>query len=272
MILIAMLFLLAPIIMFLILARREHHDPSEDYLRAVRETVVPEPSQASHSLVSVDVHQPVTVVTWARKDQIQKFKEQPQAYKYIWVTVVPKLKSFCQEYARSQGPDAEHLTSRLEQRLGLPPGSNDTLFVELTVPDPSDSSKFFRPCGVPAPTGQTCQPGSPPDSTEIDRDIDAVNNKDAGGKPLDPNDEKKKYVESWYWFLDKYYESFAIEYDPSARTSPYPWSSLGYTFDWAPKEDGSDEFVRWGESEFVIAPGTPIKFLSATDTIAYCSP
>jgi len=269
---IAAFFLIVPIIGLLIIAARGPATLRKEYLRAVRQTVVPKPSQVSLSLVSVDPHHPVTVVTWARQDQVEKFKEQPQALKYVWVTVAPKLRSFCQEYVKSRHPDREQLTLRLEQRLGLPPGSNDTSFVELTVPDPSDTSNFFRPCGDPSPIAVACQPASPPDPTEINNDVAAVNNKDASGPPLDPKGEKKKEIESWYWFLDKYYTSFATEDDPAAWKAPYPWTSLGYTFDWAPKGYGSGDFVRWGESEFVIAPGTPIQFLSATDTVAYCSP
>lgn len=265
-------FLIAPIIVLLILAKREDAAIRKDYLRAVRETVVPESSEASDSLVSVDIHQPAIVVTWARQDQISKFKEQPQAYKYIWVTMVPKLKSFCTDYVKSHGTNQEQLTLRLEERLGLPPGSGNTLFVELKVPDISDTSKFFRPCGDPSPAGQTCKPASPPDPTEINADVDAVNTKDTSGQPLDAKGGKRKDVKTWYWFLDKYYSSFATEYDPAARQAPYPWTSLGYTFDWAPKEDGSEDFVRSGESEFVIAPGTPIQFMSATDTATYCAP
>jgi hypothetical protein len=264
-ILIATFFLVAPIIVLLVIAARGNRNPSEDYLRAVHETVAPKPSQASYSLISINSHQPVTVVTWARQDQVQKYKEQSNAFKYIWVTVVPKLRTFCQDYVRSRGPNPEQLTLRLEQRLGLPPGSNNTAFVELKVPDPSDPSKFFRPCGDPSTDTKTCQPASLPDQAVVYNDLEAVNNKDKNGQPMDPDGKKKMGIQRWYWFLNKYYTSFATE-------PPYPWTSLGYTFDWAPKEDGSEEFVRWGESEFVIAPGTPIQFLSATDTVAYCSP
>ena len=86
-------------------------------------------------------------------------------------------------------------------------------------------------------------------------------------KPLvDPKalDGNSKKVEQ-YWLLSNYYWSFAPPYQ-------YPWTSLGYSFDWAPREDGSEDFVRWGESEFVIPPGVPIQFVSATDTVAYCTP
>lgn len=250
-ILIAMFFLLAPLVVLLIMARG-HSDPTEDYLRAVSATVRPDLSQVSHSLVSVRLDQPVTVVAWLRQNQVPDYKgKTAPGYKDTWVTVVPKLKSFCQDYVKSNGAGPTQLALRLKQRLGLPPDSNYDSFVELTV-DPKDISNFFRPCGDPSPATNTCQPASPPTPEKVWNNLKALN----------PGNGRE--VET-YWFLSKYYASFASPYQ-------YPWTSLGYTFDWAPKEDGSEDFVRWGESEFVIPAGAPIQFVSATDTVAYCAP
>lgn len=250
-VLIAAFFLLVSIVALLTIAW-EHRVPAEDYRRAVRETVRPDPSHVSHSLVSVNLDQPVTVVTWIRRNQVPDYKgKTAPKYKNTWVTVVPRLKSFCQDYVKSHGADPRHLTLRLQQRLGLPPESNYDSFVELTV-DPKDISKFFRPCGDPSPSTNTCEPASPPKPEEIEDNL----------KALDPGNSKE--VEK-YWLLSNYYWSFASAYQ-------YPWTSLGYTFDWAPKEDGREDFVRWGESEFVIPAGAPIQFVSATDTVAYCTP
>jgi hypothetical protein len=251
-ILIAAFFLVAPIVVALTIAGKGHRDPTEDYRRAVRETVRPETSHVSHSLVSVPLDRPVTVVTLTRRKQVPDYQgNTAPEYKDTWVTVVPKLKSFCQDYVRSHGADPSQLTLRLNQRLGLPPDSNYDSFVELTV-DPRDISNFLRPCGEPSPDSNTCQPASPPTPEKVKKDL----------KALDPGNSKGVQK---YWFLSKYYSSFASDH-------PYPWTSLGYTFDWAPKEDGSEDFVWWGESEFVIPAGAPIQFVSATDTVAYCTP
>jgi hypothetical protein len=264
-ILIATFFLSVPFVMLLIIAWRGHRTPSEDYLRAVRESARPELSHVSHRLVSVPLDEPTSVVTWTRRSQVSNYEgETTPQDRDTWVTVVPFLKNFCRDYVKLRHADPMQLTLRLKQRLGLPLVSNYDTFVELAV-DPKDLSKFFRPCGDPSPDTNTCQPASPPKPTDIDNDLGAANNKDKNGQPKESKEKKMQGIQSWYWFLDKYYTSFATE-------SPYPWTSLGYTFDWAPKEDGSEEFVRWGESEFVIAPGTPIQFRSATDTVAYCSP
>jgi hypothetical protein len=117
--------------------------------------------------------------------------------------------------------------------VGLPPGFNYDSFVEFKV-DPKDTSRFFRPCGNQSPTTTTCDPASPPKPWEVRNDLTAS---DTGtGKKVEQ-----------YWLLSNYYWSFSPK-------DQYPWSSLGYSFDWAPREDGSEDFVRWGESEFVISP------------------
>lgn len=243
-------FLVAPVVMLLKFAPAERV-PAEDYIRAVRAAMQPGPKDVSRSLLSVNLDQPVTVVTWLRSDQVPLYKDKTPDKKNTWVTVVPWLKAFCQNYVRSHGPDPEQLTLRLKQRLGLPPGFNYDSFVEFKV-DPKDTSRFFRPCGNQSPTTTTCDPASPPKPWEVRDDL----------KASDTGTGKK--VEQ-YWLLSNYYWSFSPK-------DQYPWSSLGYSFDWAPREDGSEDFVRWGESEFVISPGVPIRDVSATDTVAYCTP
>jgi len=171
------------------------------------------------------------------------------------VTVVPWLKAFCQNYAKSHRDDPEQLALRLKQRLGLPPGFSYDSFVEFKV-DPKNTSRFLRPCGDQSPNTTTCNPASPPKPWEVRDDLNAL----ADPKAAAVND--KKVAE--YWLLSNYYWSFSPK-------DQYPWSSLGYSFDWAPSEDGSEDFVRWGESEFVIPPGVPIQDVTATDTVAYCT-
>jgi len=67
-----------------------------------------------------------------------------------------------------------------------------------------------------------------------------------------------------YRLLNTYYETHATK-------DQFPWTYLGYTFDWAEKQD-SDDFVRFGESEFIVPAGTNISFVSASDTATYCKP
>jgi hypothetical protein len=251
-ILVAAFFLVVPIVTLLRVALAER-DPNEDYIRAVYAAMQPGPSYVSHSLVSVNLDKPVTVVAWMRRNQVPDYEGKTVApgNKNTWVTVVPRLKSFCQDYVKSHGADPAQLTLRLKQRLGLPPGPNYDSFVELKV-DPKDISNFFRPCGDPSPSTNSCEPASPPRPEEIKDKL----------KALDPGHSNEVQQN---WILSNYYWSFASPYQ-------YPWTTLGYTFDWARKEDWSEDFVRWGESEFVIPASAPIQFASVTDTVAYCTP
>jgi hypothetical protein len=258
---IATIFLFTPVGFLVRMGWKHRHDPApayndyikpvqDDYIRAVHAAMQPESSYVSRALVSINRNQPLTVATWKRNEQVPDLQG-GVAKKDIWVTVVPQLKSFCQDYVRSHGADADQLNLRLKQRLGLPPDPSYQWFVELTLA-PKDVSKLFRPCGDPSTDTNTCEPASPPKPYEI-------TNKLKTSKLPSSKDVQQ------YWVLSRYYETFASD-------DPYPWTSLGYTFDWAPKEGAVDDFVRWGESEFVIPAGTPIQVTSQTDTVTYCTP
>lgn len=252
-VLISAFFLVVPVALLFGITRERPRSVAEDYLRAVHEAMQPKSSYISHSLEPVNLDQPVKVVTWMQSKYVSDYKGETIAPKDTWVTVVPRLKSFCQDYVKSHGADPEQLTLRLKQRLGLPPESHNDTFVELTVDEPRSILKFFRPCADPAPDSNTCQPPTPTVPQGIWKyDFKAL----ASG---DSHEIEK------YWLLTNYYWSFA---SPDCQ---YPWTSLGYTFDWGTKNDGSEDFVRWGESEFVIPAGAPIRFVSATETVAYCT-
>jgi hypothetical protein len=257
-ILIAGFFLVAPIALLMRIAWADNAPTAEeltqDYIRAVQTSLWPAPSEVSHSLLEVDPNKPVTVVAFMRREKVANYEgksETPKDKDQTWVTVAPMLKTFCQQYVKEHGSDPDQLKLRLKQRLGLPPQPDYDTFVELKL-DPKDVSKFFRPCGDPATNTNSCEPPAPPQPEEIREKL----------KKLNVADDKEFQP---YWVLSNYYRSFASQYQ-------FPWTALGYTFDWAPRENGSGDFVRRGESEFVIAPGTPIQFLSSADAVAYCTP
>jgi hypothetical protein len=147
--------------------------------------------------------------------------------------------------------------------------------VELTI-EPGDlystkstgpSPKLLRPCADPSLDTDSCKlardlPAPDPEHPDIAarpprgwNEVDAASKLSSG---LRANQS---------WFLGKYYWSFA-----SVPDHQYPWTSLGYTFDWAPKEDGGDDFVRRGEDEYVIQGKTKLKFVSSLSTLEYCTP
>ena len=85
--------------------------------------------------------------------------------------------------------------------------------------------------------------------------------------PLGPPDDSNS--QHALWIYRQYYYSFG-----QARPSSYPWTSLGYTFDWAARihAAGDNEFQKFGESEFVIRKGAPIEVIGAQSTAEYCKP
>jgi hypothetical protein len=70
------------------------------------------------------------------------------------------------------------------------------------------------------------------------------------------------------FFYQQYYSSYG-----SARPVEFPWTSLGYTFDWAYKSAGLGgrfDFIQVGESEYVVPPKTKMKVVSKMTTAEYC--
>lgn len=201
------------------------------YASGILHTAFPHEHDVAKSLVTIPVDtKSVVVVTWARAN---KFKlDQRTATSDIWVTIAPSIKAFCRTIQ-----DRRNLALRLEQRLGLPPLNGKGEFVEIVVADPDKN--LFRPC---------------PDS-DIHHNGCTVG---FGSKGYPP--EVEKLTPRQIWFLSQYYQSYAL-----ARPEQYPWTALGYTYDW-----GSEDHV--GESEFVIPRGSGVKVQSIARTEDYCRP
>ena len=208
---------------------------SETYSRAVAVTVTPHPENASPALVTFPGDQELTFATWIRANQAARYKD--TAPQDIWVTAEPQLQEFCRKFSADHDNDPDQLTLRLEQRLGLPPGNGKTTFLRIRLPHPA-AAGIFRPCANPSPAVANC--------------------------PATPPDEKANPAHAT-WIYRQYYFAFS-----APQPSLYPWTALGYTFDWAPAEPGAGEFHRVGESEFVIPQGAPIQVIDAVATADYC--
>jgi hypothetical protein len=146
----------------------------------------------------------------------------------VWVTQVPEVRDSC------AGFTGDDLTLRLEQLLGLPPHTGDTLMVEMTVP----AAALFRPVTDPAvttryPCGDTIQAGC--------------------GQSF-PAAVDTSHVR---WIADQTLTLWAIP-------RGYPWTRLGYTYNWHP---GSP---RYGASEYLIRAGTVATDVTVQLVRAYC--
>lgn len=131
-----------------------------------------------------------------------------------------------QRFCKGTGLSGDALTARLEQRLGLPPGGTYDRVVEFWVL-PED---MFRPSPDP----------------EIDDSVAQLEFPDGA------TDEHRAWIEAQ--------REGSYTGDPG-----YPWTQLGYTYDWAP---GAGSEV--GESEFVVREGSEVVVESVTAHADYC--
>lgn len=210
------------------------------YDRAVSAARLPRISGVSKTLLTIPLDQPVNVVAWVRKDQTDRLKVDSGAWvtaapAETWVTVEPHLQAFCHAFLQGRKPDETTLTQRLEQHLGLSPASSKTHFVRIRLEHPG-TGVIFRPCVDPATDRANCSVGSP-----------------AKAPPAHQQ-----------WFYRQYYSSYG-----QSLMNEFPWTSLGYTFDWAPGK--KSQFQRDGESEFVIHQDAPIQIQEVVTTSQYCA-
>ncbi|MFC1925429.1 hypothetical protein ACFLW2_01880 [Chloroflexota bacterium] len=130
------------------------------------------------------------------------------------------------EFYRQNGSlSGDDLVLRLEQLYGLPPHNGKQWFVEVWA-SPED---IFRP--------------SPdPDIADHEAELDFP-----------------------AWVDEEYREWFNNLKSGSYGENGYPWTRLGYTYDWG---DSKDET---GLSEFIIREGSAVKIHSVTGTLDYCN-
>ncbi|MDY7014079.1 MAG: hypothetical protein SVX43_10880, partial [Cyanobacteriota bacterium] len=128
-----------------------------------------------------------------------------------------------QQFAAQLNFDPESLTLRLEQYLGLPPHNGKTQFVQMWV-DPQD---LFRPCPDPEIIDTRCEVQFPETVARSHQ----------------------------MWFI----ELLLSSYNPQG----YPWTRLGYTYDWGRIE------TEVGASEFILREGAEVEIESVVETIEY---
>jgi hypothetical protein len=141
------------------------------------------------------------------------------------VTTAPELKTFCTTY---QAAHADTLTLRLEQLLGLPSNNGKTRLIELWV-KPTD---LFRPA---------------PDPEISDHEAELT-------FPTSPYFTVSADYLAWFDKLKS--ESYGER--------GYPWTRLGYTYDWGNPQS------EVGLSEFVVNTGATIEVKGVTQTADYC--
>jgi hypothetical protein len=226
------------------------------YAQAVEAARQPRPGAISTGLVPLvhstarlrwDGEGRVLMVTWTKRQFYEASVGRPYtlAHGAVWLTAAPFLRDFC----RTLGLSPARLRTRLQQVLGLPPGRDDDAFVQMWV-HPRD---LFRPCADPEVTDRECtlnlttQP-SPGDGCPWAGAYQAQTS--ARWVAVTP--------EHLDWMCDNWRQAF-----PADPRTGYPWTGLGYTYDW-----GQPDPV--GQSEFVAPRGTTVLVESVTGTDEYC--
>jgi hypothetical protein len=208
---------------------------------AIRDASVAEPSEVSTQLTAIvassarlrwkgaEPHRKALFVTWTSwnfyDDKIGKEIPLPSE---MWVTAAPELQDFCHALATEAPVGDKGLAPstvlRVEQRLGLHAGGGKDRFVEIWA-DPSD---LFRPCPDPEITDHECSLSFP--ATATPEHVIWFNNKKAG----------------------------------SYGDGGYPWTRLGYTYDWG-RSAGTV-----GLSEFVVRGGAMVEIKAVSTNGEYC--
>ncbi len=209
------------------------------YVAAVEDAKDARPDEISYALVPIVARNEklswkksgqgedlVLTATWTSwTGYDDKIGENVTLERPIWVTTVPELKDFC-EKNRPIFPD---MNLRLEQLLGLPPGNGKTRVLELWA-NPDD---LFRPSPDPEITDREAELDFPASTNFVTVSPDHI-----------------------AWFTDLKEKS----YGPDG----YPWTRLGYTYDWGNPES------EVGLSEFVIRVGAKVYVHTVTETMEYC--
>ena len=154
----------------------------------------------------------VLVISWMKQSSTtywpvgQTFKTSNNQAYMSWITTAPQMLDFLK---KNTFRDSMQLHLRIAQVLGMPPDTKNNFFVEYWV----YPENLFRPT---------------PDPEITDHEADL-------------------FFPSWIsqkhrsWFLNE----IQNKYDTST-TSAFPWTRLGYTYDWA------DPLHPVGMSEFVV--------------------
>lgn len=212
------------------------------YARAMKEAQNPSPQKIYNQLLPIEGNQNLidTLINGERYVQMVSWKSHPSYYSKkgidstqnydIWVTAAPIIKDSCRNFFKTQ----KDPIMRLRQLLGLQPFTKETFFLELWV-KPSD---LYRPCPDNETTDTVCELNLPSDVTEAYRT----------------------------WFN----HTRAVQYNDCTDTEfheyGYPWTQLGYTYDWSPENPS-----HIGLSEFVIRRHVNVYVRGKYRTEMYCS-
>ncbi len=145
----------------------------------------------------------------------------------LWLSAAPQLQRFTNwRRVKNKG-------LRLQQLLGMPPGTPNTSFVEVWV-RPAD---LFRPCPSPQVGTKSC--------------------------PLCFSAADSQNTAHVEWITAKRLANYTCQ----PLYQHYPWTDLGYTYDWNPGNR-----THHGVSEYVLKTNSTVYIKRTVPTQAYLTP
>lgn len=208
--------------------RAEAPDRTSIYNAAVVAAAVPPAEGANVDLLQVP-DGTVQVVSWNSAKYYPVGPDPLKMTRNVWVTVVPQLQEMCRSLPNGG------TTARMEELLGLPPGSGATRTMIVMEASARD---MFRPCADPSLNQWRC-PLAVPDRPE--------------GYP----------AETWNADLAFVLNQASTTY---IRTGGYPFTRLGYTYDWS-----ADSPTNVGPSEFLVREGADVIVKQHVGVSEYCA-
>ncbi len=209
----------------------EEPTDAELYSLAVEDASMPEPDEVVTDLIAITPDNtdldfdPEGRVRMVTWTSYNGYDEMEGQPMALGVEVWTTAAPELQSFCRGLGLQEAALTLRLEQRMGLPPGNGKDRIVTLWIPPDG----LFRPSPDPEIDDATASLESPP-----------------GTDPA--------HVQ---WISDLRAASYGVD--------GYPWTQLGYTYDWSP-----DAESVVGLSEFVARAGTEVIIDSVVSQDEYC--
>ncbi|MFM2043784.1 MAG: hypothetical protein RLY86_2360 [Pseudomonadota bacterium] len=228
-------------------------DPAALYQAALRDSAVPEPADVYGGLLALvrstpglewegpgpDARVPdarVKVASLMSEQAFQKYYAAPPDDRVngdAWGIIWVTPVPQLRTLCQAVPGDTTTKVERLKQWLGLQPTGSYARVVEMWVrPD-----QLARPCPDPEVTDGACTL----DTAKAGPGVDAG------------------YV-AW----------FAANYQPSYRYNGFPWTRLGYTYDWAPPGDTVNPLRPVGGSEYIFAPKAAYTISGRYTVQEYC--
>lgn len=196
------------------------------YNKAVADAQNVRKARISHKLISINIPHTDSILVGKWVDNVSYYPVGIYNTKQR-----PQYVFIVSEFAKhASTKDTARGCLRIKQRLGLPPkpAKEYTHFVEFWV----KTADIFRPC---------------PDKYITDKQCDLVF----------PDDTDTLHIA----FIN---EKRATSYSDPDLQKRYPWSQLGYTYDWSCKN-----LNHMGLSEFVIAKNREVRIDSTYTTLEY---